>query len=67
MEGWIEVHDVESTTRKRPDGKLVPVRATSIDALRPYERGGCTLTIHGAYLHVTEDIDVVKRLIEEAS
>lgn len=63
--GFIEVHDSETVhKRKNPEGNRMRVRAASIDAIRPYSDGECTLTIHGSYLHVTESADTVAALIK---
>lgn len=64
LPGFIVVHDSETVhKKKKPEGTAIKIRTASIDYIRPYKRGGCTLAIHGVYLHVTENAEVVERMM----
>lgn len=58
---FITVHDANSSKKKFPDGRVMRVRADSIDTMRPYPDGRArtVLGIHGNYLHVTETEDEI--------
>lgn len=67
--GWAVLHDAETITRKRAKGRPVLVRLTSIHSIRPYASGRtrCVIGLPSGWLHTTEDVDHITRLIEEAT
>jgi hypothetical protein len=62
---FITLHDANSSKKKFPEGRVMRVRADSIDTLRPYPDGRArtVLGIHGNYLHVTETEDEILALV----